>query len=157
MGKNLRLLNKYLKRPDILSSAEGVNKAAIVTTDSVYVGMKHLNVKTGIFTENLKIYPIDQVISVNLSKRLFVYKFELETKRGISKESTIFFYRSVLADFTALTDRIEDLRIKLLAPTVGGIISVTQQIKELAELREKGILTEREFNNKKSDLLRRIA
>ena len=42
------------------------------------------------------------------------------------------------------------------APSVGGEVDVFATIEKLAELRDKGILSEEEFATKKAELLARI-
>ena len=50
----------------------------------------------------------------------------------------------------------EDARQELTAPKVDSNATIPEQIHQLAELRDSGLLSDKEFEAKKSDLLRRM-
>lgn len=158
MGKNLRLLHQYLRPSDILAEAEGINSAIGVTKDSIYSASKQLKVRTGVFIESMKTYPIDRIKSVEIIKKLFVYRLVLRfSDKKRHNERAIMFYRSNLDNFVSVVEEIERVRAQLLKPSVGGVISISRQIRELAELKDQGVINQREFNRSKKDLLDRLA
>ena len=88
----------------------------------------------------------------------------LRDKRGglsdaTTDENAVIFRKSQQAAFDALREHVENYiaaRHSAAGAPAPAAPSVADQIKQLAELRDSGVLTEEEFGAKKADLLARM-
>jgi Short C-terminal domain/Domain of unknown function (DUF4429) len=73
-------------------------------------------------------------------------------------ENAVTFTRHHQAEFDAVRARVEEYIAQKSAPpsVVPAAPDITDQLKKLAELRDAGVLTDAEFESKKSELLSRL-
>jgi hypothetical protein len=79
------------------------------------------------------------------------------TTGAVQNENAIVFTKKQMPEFVKFREAIEYAisRLSNTAPLPTSS-NITSAIKELDELHKQGILTKEEFENKKSDLLKRI-
>lgn len=151
-----------------LFQANGVGGQLSVYDDKVVISRKGL---LGTLTHGLKgdkEIRISQISSIQFKKAnmlvngyiQFAFLGGQEAKGGIYQatqdENTIMFNMSQQKDFEHAKKLIEEQMNKLSAQTNNVAIDIPDQIKKLAELKEAGILTEKEFEEKKAELLAKL-
>lgn len=159
----------------IVAEMAGNNRYIVVTEDIVFVGSKGI-ASGAFFGTKVKRYPIDSITSVDVRKTLLLVEFEIALSGGSEIGSTVsgfssratsenitFFQKELYADVQQLAGIIFDLqqrrKNKQATPQIQNInhqVSIPEQIKQLAELRDSGILTEQEFQEKKAVLMSRL-
>jgi len=88
----------------------------------------------------------------------FAFMGGTENKKGlfsaVNDENTIMFTKKQQADFEKIKEEIESLRSSLRAGkgAMSGV-SVADELKKFAELRDQGIISDSEFDSKKTELL----
>lgn len=86
--------------------------------------------------------------------------FGAQTASAAKDENSVVFAYSQRHAFAELREHIESalLAREAMPPPMGGVSpeGVTEQIKQLLELKELGAITDREFEAKKAELLRRF-
>jgi RNA polymerase subunit RPABC4/transcription elongation factor Spt4 len=73
-----------------------------------------------------------------------------------SDENSVLFAQGSLDEFTTLRDEIEKLRDQPTGGDSGGGADPTEQLKNVKELHDAGVLTDEEFEEKKQNLLDKI-
>jgi hypothetical protein len=72
-------------------------------------------------------------------------------------ENAVIFTKKQTDDFDAVRRRVEDYITRRSAPaSVTAAPDIPSQLKQLADLRDAGVLTDAEFDSKKKDLLDRM-
>jgi hypothetical protein len=85
--------------------------------------------------------------------------FGKHTRDAFGDENSVVFSRGQMPAFLALRDAIEEvivLRSGVHASAPATTANVAEQIGQLAALRDQGILTDAEFETKKTELLARM-
>lgn len=83
-------------------------------------------------------------------------QFGRQTKDASQDENSVVFHYRQRKDFEALRDAINAALDRRAAPGRAALASVPEQIRQLAELRDQGVLTGAEFDAKKAELLKRM-
>jgi hypothetical protein len=79
-----------------------------------------------------------------------VYKSVLD---AVDDVNAVNFRRPQLADFIALRDKVDSIISAKAQPAAAAPASAADELQKLADLRDKGILTEEEFQKSKQKLL----
>jgi hypothetical protein len=128
----------------------------VVTEDTVYLATVN---QAGLFRTHVKRYSIDKITSVDIVRPPLGSVLEVGTAEGVRDEDKLFVERSREAEARQVADLILKLkaerrtRSSQQAQATG---SIPEQIKQLAELRDAGILSVQEFEDKKAELLTRM-
>jgi hypothetical protein len=174
-GKARDITYAEIGNKKIISEIAGNNRHIIVTEDTVFVGSSGISSGSW-FGKKVKRYPIDSITSVDVRKALLTVELELVMGGGSEmrdigsgfmdrarNENITMFQKSQYNEVQQIATLILDLRHKRKAqannqPTrpSDSTNSIPKQIKELAELRDAGIITPEEFEEKKKELLRRM-
>lgn len=148
-------------------NAKGRNGQLIVDDFWVTITRKGLSAKlVQGFSKGEKKIPIQQIIAVQFKKPSlmtagyiqFTISGGKESTKGImaamDDENSVVFGPNDLKDFEKIKNFIED-KISGKYQSQGQVssTSITEQLKQLAELRDSGILTEAEFKKQKEKLL----
>jgi len=159
----------------IISEIAGNNRHIIVTEDTVFVGSAGISSGSW-FGKKVKRYPIDSITSVDVRKALLTVELEIVMSGGsemrdtgtgfmdrAKNENITMFQKSQYNEVQQIAALILDLRHRKKSVANNQPIrpsdsasSIPKQIKELAELRDAGILTSEEFEEKKKELLSRM-
>lgn len=87
-------------------------------------------------------------------------KFGSQTTSAVSDENSVVFHKKQMPAFEALRAEIERAIAERGRPAVAPPAPVVPdhiaQLKQLAELRDAGVLSDQEFNAKKADILSRL-
>lgn len=85
-------------------------------------------------------------------------QFGSQTASAVNHENSVIFTRKQQPAFDALRQAVEEAIAHLHTPagTQPADTSATDQLRQLAELRDAGIITPEEFEAKKAELLGRI-
>jgi len=80
-----------------------------------------------------------------------------QTKVAISytgeAENAVLFGNKEQKDFIAIKDAIDEARKNIKKPSGGSVSSVADELKKLLELKQLGVLSEKEFEEQKKKLL----
>jgi hypothetical protein len=158
-----RAAYKELGDQVIEAELKGSGSYVVVTEQTVFVGFGD----SWSGERAIKRYPIDSISAVNLKKGLFT---ELEivmpgaVEGGKKLEDRIRFETSKTPyeEVKRIADLILELRNKMKAPPqvqpapTQPTQSVPELIQQLAALRDAGVITNEEFEQKKKDLLNRL-
>jgi hypothetical protein len=84
--------------------------------------------------------------------------FGKQTSDAASDENSVVFTKAQMPEFVALRDEIEQAMIARSSPqsTAPAAPNLADQIQQLASLRDQGILSDAEFEAKKTELLARM-
>jgi len=101
------------------------------------------------------VYPYDQITSVNCHKGLVGDRLELQVG---SDNVVIHAIPKGDGDIAAqnLRDLIATMKTQPLTAVAAPQGDIAEQIEKLAKLKEKGLITEEEFERKKKELLERL-
>ena len=154
----------------IVVEIAGNNRYLAVTEDTVYVGS--IGIASGsFFGKKVKKYPLDTISSVDVRKALLTVELELVTAGSVESGTTQgFMSRAQNENITVfakgLYDEVQDVANRILSlrrelidkgrQSEKSTASIPDQIEQLAGLRDKGILTDEEFQTKKQELLDRL-
>jgi hypothetical protein len=85
-------------------------------------------------------------------------KFGSQSSDAARDENTVMFTKAQMPQFLALRDEIEQAIAARSAPQIAAPVAPNpvEQIQQLASLRDQGILSQEEFDAKKSELLSRM-
>ena len=110
--------------------------------------------RKGVFGEVLETIPLEKITSVETLSRLGYRVLRLHTSNDELAFKT-FERRGV---FDEVYESLEATRDSLKAASDANptAVSIPEQIKQLAELRDAGVLTDEEFTTKKAELLQRM-
>ena len=125
---------------------------------------------TGAFGVKAKSFQYSHIASVDVSKGLIFGEIEVVAAgmvekgsggffAGAARDSVIQFEKKHFDDVNRLATKIRQLatNTRTHAPAQSAPqVNILEQIQQLAKLRESGILTEGEFEAKKSELLARL-
>ena len=154
---------------EIVVEISGNNRYIVVTRDTIYVGSAGLEATGAFFGKKVKKYPLDTISSVEVLKAMFTVELELVTAGSVESNNAGHLARKLNENITsfpssrydevqAVANTILELRRGLVSSasaTVSGQ-SIPEQLEQLAGLLEKGILSEDEFQSKKTELLSRM-
>lgn len=158
----------------ILADMAGNNRYIAVTEDIVYVGSVGA-VSGSLFGKKVKRYPIDAITSVDVRKALLTVELEIvmagasESGRILQSlmdrsqnENITFFPRGKYEDVQHLAGLILDIQQQHKSKKTQPMqvfetrLSIPEQIKQLASLKDTGIISNEEFEAKKKELLSRM-
>ena len=160
--------NKVL---DEMASGDGF--AYIAVTDSkVVLATQHWQRRRD-NDRKVKTYPLDQIASVDVQQRRHDTDLEIGTTGGVEfaqdttplesrmdNENILTWPNSEYSRVQQLAQTILDARAAFIhgqKPSVQPVAeSITDQIGKLAELHKQGILSDEEFSEKKTELLKRM-
>lgn len=146
---------------------KGLNGQLELTDTHVIIRRKGImaTISKGLAGE--KSIPLDAITSVQFKPGglmwngfiKFCYPGSDEIRGGLSEatkdDNAVIFARGMNAQFEEFRQRLEEARTRLrLAPTSSR--SAAEEIEKLGELREKGLITDEEFEAKKKELLARM-
>jgi hypothetical protein len=83
-------------------------------------------------------------------------KFGSQTTDAAKDENSVIFIKKQMAEFDALRSEIESAIVQRANPSAPATPDHLAQLKQLGELRDAGVLSEDEFNTKKSEILGRL-
>ncbi|TCO45200.1 putative oligomerization/nucleic acid binding protein [Kribbella antiqua] len=83
-------------------------------------------------------------------------KFGSQTTDAAKDENSVIFLKKQMAEFDALRTAIESAIVQRSNPPVSPAPDNLAQLKQLGELRDAGVLSDDEFNAKKSEILGRM-
>lgn len=161
MASHKELLLEQIDEKDILDEEMGNNGFIAITNEAVYFVFK--GVSTGFFFgKKIKTFPLDHITSVDIGKKILASYIELtapgmggSTHAGAGyaefNENRIFFQNSKLKRFQELAEKIRKLIKKSKNSSSGN--SDAEEIEKLHSLMKKGIISEKEFEQKKKKLL----
>jgi len=159
----------------VIAEIAGNNRYIIVTEDIVFVGS--VGIASGSFGgSKVKRYPIDSITSVDVRESSLIVEFEIIFSGGsetgstnasfmsrANNENITGFKKELYRDVQNLATVILDLKQlrksqSFASPSQASTpsASIPEQIKQLAELRDAGILTNDEFEEKKKSLLSKM-
>ena len=149
---------------EIIDEIAGNNRYIAVTDDTVYVGSW--------FGKGVRMYPLDAISSVNVRKALLTVELEIamvgsvgaaKTPVGLAdraqNENITMFQKNQYDRVKEIANLILEFRRKprnVRAQQTHTVQSIPDQIKQLADLRESGVLSDEEFQRKKKELLSRM-
>jgi hypothetical protein len=155
---------------EIVSEIEGSFKYGILTKDNVYFGCK-----VGFFSAfSLKTFPLDSITSVEIkSGPGGVGEIEIIMPGGreangifangiarAANENVMMFRPKQNAEeirrFVKLTLDLRDKKRNPAPTPVTNNLSIPEQIRQLSDLAKDGIITNSEFESKKSELLSKM-
>lgn len=154
----------------ILYKTAGNNRYLVVTEDMIYVGS--LGIASGSFRGKfVKRYPMDLISSVDVRKATFTVELEIlvSGSQGMSQTNASFSGRVSSENIIAFPPKRYE-EVQKLADYILGLRQATKdksrpqkeignipaQIQQLAQLKQNGIISETEFEAKKSELLSRM-
>ena len=147
---------KYL--PEVLDEGEEIK----AMTSGYYEGNTWLIVVTTrrvLFLDKGMIYglkqmemPLAQITSVSHKTGLMFGEIEIDTAGGKKKIETIS-KKDVIKVAAIISDLVKHIHSSTIAPKQTQQIDIASQLEKLAELKERGILTEEEFLSQKARLL----
>jgi hypothetical protein len=143
-----------------------------VTDSKVVLGQQHWRQRRG-KKRHVKTYALDQIISVDVQQHLMTTDMEIVTagaieqgwrdtgvKSRMENENILTWPNSEYSRVQQLAQTILDARAAFIhgqKPSVQPVAeSITDQIGKLAELHKQGILSDEEFSEKKTELLKRM-
>jgi hypothetical protein len=169
-GTSRKILDENLGMgEEVRVFVEGVSGQSVAATDR-----RLLIIKTGLSAggafvgKKCKSFAYDHVTTIDCNKGLLAGRFQVsaagttEVKGGymtaFEAENVVNFGAGQYAKFQAATNEIRRLIdiAKQQSQAVPQALSIPDQIQKLAELRSAGILTEQEFQDKKTELLARL-
>lgn len=152
----------------------GTAGECLVVTDKKVLVAKAGFSSGALFGQKAKSFPFKQITSVEYSCGLTAGRIQITTAGTVESSSG---HRKGVLDSVADTFQAENVvtfpsQKKLVFQKAAALIrqmldeqheapttatpDILEQIKKLAELKESGILTEDEFNNKKAELLKKL-
>lgn len=161
--KNNNPKNEEQKKTEESLKADGVNGQIEIKDKKIIISRRGINAFLVYGFAGEKEILIDNITAVQYKKAgwfsngyiQFTFKGCLEAKRGIREavrdENSIVFKSSQEKEFQYIKDEINK-RIQSSNHPV-KTISNLDELEKLAHLRDKGIVTEEEFNLKKKELL----
>lgn len=159
----------------VVDEIGGNNRYVLVTDDIVFVGS--IGISSGsFFGEKVKRYPIDAITSVDVRKAMLTVELEIVMAGAVESSNTLqsFLKRSKNENITMFQktqhEEVKRIANKILeiqqlrkvnfnkpqAPVIEPKSLIPEQIRQLAELKNAGILSHEEFEEKKKDLLHRL-
>lgn len=164
-----QLLDKVDYR-SIIMSAEGVNGLVAVTSDYVYI------VRGGALERNIiKSFEISSITSIDIGKPGVltnghfqiigdgsIDQNRLRSALSYATSDNAIMIRKDYEDFLKIEKKIYELKANIQnnrnqsVSAIGRDIDPLDQIEKLADLRSKGIITEQEFEKKKTELLAKL-
>lgn len=159
----------------VVAEISGNNRYIIISDDIVFVGSKGI-ASGSFFGTKVKRYPIDTITSIDVRKALLTVELEIvmpgafeagNTRQGISSRATneniTMFKKNQYEDVQRIANLIFEIQQwrkenqnKPQAQVIEKKSTIPEQIKQLAELRDDGILSFEEFEEKKKELLSRL-
>jgi len=166
------LVQAELRGATVIDEIAGNNRYIAVTEDMVFVGSTGAASGAMFGGAKVKRYPIDSITAVDVQKGMMLVTLEIvmsgakesKTNAGFmdvaNNENITAFPKKEYPRVQELAALILDLRGKLKKPNAvaaaPSAMTIPEQIRQLAELKEAGILTEAEFVAKKTELLARM-
>lgn len=159
----------------VVAEVSGNNRYIVATDDIVFVGSTGIS-SGSFFGKKVKRYPIDAITSVDVRRALLTVELEIvmagsfeagNTLQGFTtraqNENITMFQKSQYEEVQRIANLILEIqqwrKANLNKPQVQVVetkSSIPEQIKQLAELKDAGILSVQEFEEKKKDLLSRL-
>ncbi len=143
---------------------KGSGSYVVVTEKTVYVGFGD----SWSGERGVKRYPVDSISAVNLKRGLFtemeiVMPGAVEGAKKLEDRIRFETSKTPYEEVQKVADLILELRSKtkahaapVLRPAESTTQSVPELLKQLAELRDSGVITDEEFEQKKKGLLDRL-
>lgn len=160
-SKHRKLLLEQVNEKDIIDEESGNNRYVALTNDSVY--FVSLGIQSGhFFGKKIKTFPIDKITSVDIGKKILASYMEI-TAAGMGgsayskarytehNENLVFFSNAKLKRFQEIAEKIRSLMNKSKNPVSNS--STADEIEKLHSLMKKGIISQKEFEQKKNKLL----
>lgn len=159
--KHRNLLLEQVKEKDILLEEMGNDRYVAVTKNTVY--FVSIGISSGhFFGKKVKSFPIDKISSIDLSKKIMASYLEItsagmggsnHSRAGYTEfnENRVFFAHSKKEKFQKIVEKIRDLMNS--SKSGKNENSGADEIEKLHSLMKKGIITEKEFEKKKKELL----
>jgi len=154
---------------DALLVAEGSNGQVILFETKIRISRDDIGLhKINHLGSGDKEIRLENITSVQLKKPSTLTKGYIQfgqsgysesddgTLDAASDENSVLFAKDSLAQFVELRSEIERLRNQDQSSSSGGGTDPTEQLKNITELHEQGILTDEEFEEKKQSLLDEI-
>lgn len=151
--KNLALVKNHLKRDEkILFSVDGAfvkkdwtrNGVMIVTPERVVFFSKKL------VGYDLESFPMGKITSIELSKNLMGHIITFHATGNIVTLKWV--QNGQIKEFVDCVNELSNQSVS----TSNADADIPDQIRKLKELNNEGLLTDEEFNTKKSELLAKI-
>ena len=160
---NLSALSEHLD-PDesVLASCWGCYETKSLGTDTLKNGILVVTEKRVILYGkrfsgfNLETFPYDKISAIELSKGFLGKKISVKMS---GNETTLKYIKTGDGDPDAVVSKAKELMECNSSNSIlksSGESDIIEQIRKLAELKDAGILSESEFDAKKSELLSRI-
>jgi hypothetical protein len=168
-SKDLLLKSESIDENSIVDSIEA-NGAFILLTDS-YLFVSRVGITSGSFGgRKIKKISLNTINGVDVRQALLTTELEIITSGSLeitnshatlssraNNENILFFPKDSYPKVYAFGSKIMDTRDKKPASnSLRNEVSLTDQLKKLSELRDLGILTDKEFDIKKAEILSRI-
>lgn len=160
-SKHKSLLLEQIDEKEIIDEEMGNDRYIALTKDAVY--FVSIGISSGtFFGKKIKNFAIDKITSVDIGKKLLASYMEI-TAAGMGgstfsgagymemNENRIFFPNAKLKRFQEIVGKIKELMKKSKTPS--GSASIADEIEKLHALMKKGIITEKEFEQKKKKML----
>ncbi len=168
MGKDgekaRKVICEQLKGKEVVAELLTNTQCLVVSEDTVYLGSKR--VFRHVYVNR---FPISTISKVDVRKTFAYREMEIVTagsvepgsgvsvSKKIDSGNVLFMAGQQLTEAHRIADLILELKRKEAAEQQAPATdSIPHQIKQLAELREQGILSEQEFEEKKRELLSRM-
>lgn len=171
-----RLIMNYKPDLNIICELAAINAHLIVDDNAVYTAIATDSIAANIITGvKTKMYPLDTITSIDIRNGLATIELEIVMPGAneISRPATILnkinneniyfftpFENSKVIKFAntvlEMSDKKKRSRINYSSNYSSQNNQILDQIKQLADLKNNGIITEEEFHSKKTDLLQRL-
>jgi len=161
IDKILNLAKQHLEdNEEVISAIEGSYETKILGKDSVRNGAFIATNKRLIFFSpkmfknyEMEVFPYENISSIEMGKALMGHYISFFASGNKAKMKWI--------QSKNVQEFIDLLKSKLgkkesATPTSSGNMDIAEQIKKLAELKDAGILTDDEFQAKKTELLAKL-
>jgi len=157
--KNLELVKEHLQKgEEIKSSIFGTYECKVMGGDSIRYGIFVATDTRMVFFAkkligyDLETFPFDNISSIEKSKGMMGHRIAFFASGN--KSTMKWINKGDVDEFTNYVN--SQIGKKHSASNTQQSDDIPSQIKKLAELRDQGILTDDEFNQKKSELLSKM-
>jgi hypothetical protein len=105
---------------------------------------------------DLEVFPYDHISSIETSKGMMGHQVKFFASGNEVKLKWIDNKSDVPAFVETVRNQMKASKSTPATPTNGGSTDIADQIRKLASLRDDGLLTEEEYESKRSELLARM-
>ena len=160
-SKHRKMLLEQINENEIIDEESGNDRYVALTKDTLY--FVSIGISSGFFFgKKIKVFPIDSITSVDIGKKILASYMEITAAGmggdtfagahyGYMNENRVFFPNSKLKRFQELAEKIRASMKKLKGHSSSD--STADEIEKLHSLMKKGIISQKEFEQKKNKLL----